>query len=60
MVTIAKEFRLGTDFPKIDHAMWHKQVEVELKGAIGTHGAGHAMRLSGPGLDAKDGVTLAP
>ena len=33
MVTIAKEFHLGTDFPKIDHAMWHKQVEVELKGA---------------------------
>ena len=34
-------------------------VEVQLKGAIGVHHAGHAMRLSGPGLDAKDGVTLA-
>lgn len=33
MVTIAKEFHLGTDFPRIDRAMWHKQVELELKGA---------------------------
>ena len=27
MVTIAKEFQLGSDFPKIDYAMWRKQVE---------------------------------
>ena len=33
MVTIAKEFRLGSDFPKIDYAMWQKQVEADLKGA---------------------------
>jgi methylmalonyl-CoA mutase len=33
VVTIAKEFQIGSDFPKIDHAMWRKQVEVELKGA---------------------------
>jgi methylmalonyl-CoA mutase len=33
VVTIAKEFQLGSDFPKIDHATWHKQVEAELKGA---------------------------
>jgi len=30
---IAKEFHLGSDFPKIDHATWQQQVEVELKGA---------------------------
>jgi len=34
-------------------------VEVQLKGALGAHRAGHAMCLSGPGLDAKDAVTLA-
>ena len=33
MVTIAKEFQLGSDFPKIDYAMWRKQVEADLKGA---------------------------
>jgi methylmalonyl-CoA mutase len=33
VITVAKELHLGTDFPKTDHAMWHKQVEVELKGA---------------------------
>jgi methylmalonyl-CoA mutase len=33
VVAIAKEFRLGSDFPKVDQAMWHKQVEAELKGA---------------------------
>ena len=33
MAGIAKEFHLGSDFPKIDHAMWRQQVEVELKGA---------------------------
>lgn len=34
-------------------------VEVQIKGAMGAHRAGHAMCLSGPGLDAKDGVALA-
>ena len=33
MVSIAKEFQLGSDFPKIDYAMWRKQVEADLKGA---------------------------
>jgi methylmalonyl-CoA mutase len=33
MVTIAKEFQLGSDFPKIDYATWRAQVEKELKGA---------------------------
>jgi hypothetical protein len=33
-------------------------VEVQLKGAMSAHRAGHAMCLSGPGLDAKDGVAL--
>lgn len=33
MIAIEKEFQLGSDFPKIDYAMWHKQVEAELKGA---------------------------
>jgi methylmalonyl-CoA mutase len=33
VVGIAKEFQLGSDFPKTDHATWQKQVEVELKGA---------------------------
>jgi methylmalonyl-CoA mutase len=33
MVAIAKEFRLGADFDKIEHADWQKQVELELKGA---------------------------
>ena len=33
MVAIAKEFQLGSDFPKIDQGMWRKQVEAELKGA---------------------------
>jgi methylmalonyl-CoA mutase len=33
VVTIAKEFELGADFPKIDYAMWRKQVEAELNGA---------------------------
>ena len=32
MVAIAKEFRLGSDFPTIDHATWQKQVEADLKG----------------------------
>ena len=30
---IAKEFHLGSDFPKIDHATWRKEVEADLKGA---------------------------
>ena len=34
-------------------------VEVQLKGAMSAHRAGHAMCLSGPGIDAKDGVALA-
>jgi methylmalonyl-CoA mutase len=33
VVGIAKEFQLGSDFPKIDDATWRQQVEVELKGA---------------------------
>jgi methylmalonyl-CoA mutase len=33
VVGIAKEFKLGSDFPKIEHASWQQQVEVELKGA---------------------------
>lgn len=34
-------------------------VEVQLKGGLAAHRADHAMRLSGSGLDAKDGVALA-
>ncbi len=34
-------------------------VKVQLNGALAAHRAGHAMCLSGPGLDAKDGVALA-
>ena len=34
-------------------------VKVQLDGALAAHRAGHAMCLSGPGLDAKDGVALA-
>jgi hypothetical protein len=34
-------------------------VEVQLKGGLAAHRAGHAMCLSGPGLDAKDAVALA-
>lgn len=34
-------------------------VEIQLKGAMSAHRAGHAMCLSGPGIDAKDGVALA-
>lgn len=33
MAEIAKEFQLGSDFPRIDYPTWQKQVEVELKGA---------------------------
>jgi len=33
MAGIAREFHLGSDFPKIDQATWRQQVEVELKGA---------------------------
>ena len=33
-------------------------VEVRLKGALAARGASHAMCLSGPGSDAKDGVAL--
>ena len=33
MVAIAKEFRLGSDFPTIDHATWQREVEADLKGA---------------------------
>jgi len=33
MVTIAKEFQLGSDFPTVDYATWRRQVEAELKGA---------------------------
>ena len=32
MVAIAKEFRLGSDFPTIDRAEWQKEVEADLKG----------------------------
>ena len=32
MVAIAKEFRLGSDFPTIDRAAWQKEVEADLKG----------------------------
>jgi len=34
-------------------------VDVQLTGAGKKYHAGHAMRLSGPALDAKEGVTLA-
>jgi hypothetical protein len=33
-------------------------VEVQLKGALHPHRASHAVRLSGPGIDAKEGVAL--
>ncbi len=32
MVAIAKEFRLGSDFPSIDRATWQREVEADLKG----------------------------
>ncbi|MEA2738051.1 MAG: methylmalonyl-CoA mutase [Acetobacteraceae bacterium] len=51
VVTIAKEFGLGSDFPKIDQATWQKQVEAELKGAP------FAKRMISRGYD---GIELQP
>jgi methylmalonyl-CoA mutase len=30
MVALAKEFRLGSSFPRIDHAVWQQEVEADL------------------------------